>query len=80
MSEELVYSQINVLDDLSEKDGRDITAGMKGNGCTASIRMPVLHVGPALTHIHKTYRFQYPGNLTGFKYRNIAHDYATTTF
>ena len=49
-------------------------------GGTAPVRMPELHVGPALTHVYKADRFQYPGNLTGFEYRNIAHNYATTTF
>ena len=80
MSEKLVHSQTDVLDDLSEKYGRDITSGMKGNSGTASVRMPELHVGPALTHVYKAHRFQYPDNLTGFEYRNIAHNYATTTF
>lgn len=57
MSEELVHSKSDVLDDLSEKDGREVAAGMKGNGGTASVRMPVLHMGSALTHIHEAHRF-----------------------
>jgi len=80
MPEDLVHSQTYVLDDLPEKYGRDITPGMKGNGGTAPVRMPELHVGPTLTHAYKAHHFQYPDNLTGFEYGNIAHNYATTTF
>ena len=80
MSEELIHRQADVLDDLPEKDGREIAAGMKGYGSAASVRMPVLHMGSALTHIHKAHQFQYPDHLAGFEYRDIAHDYATTTF
>ena len=80
MPEELVRSQTDILDNLSEKDGREVATGMKGHGGTASVRMPVLHVGSALTHIHEAHRFQYPDHLAGFEYRDIAHDYATTTF
>ena len=80
MPEELVHGQTNVFDDLAKQDRRDVAAGMEGNRCATSVRMTILLVGPALSHFLKAQVFQYPDDLARFKYRNITHDYATTTF
>jgi len=79
MPEELIHGQINVFDDLAKQDRRDVVAGMERNRRATSVRMAKLLVGSALSHFLKAQVFQYPDDLARFKYRNITHDYATTT-
>jgi len=79
ISKELFDGQLYVLGNLTQEDRRDITALMKGNGRTMSVRMPELPMGTALTDFDEPQGFQNGDYLTGFQNGNGAHDYATTT-
>jgi hypothetical protein len=58
MRQEFLYRQTDVFGDLAEQNRGDIADAMKGDGCAAAIRMAVLSVGPALTHLLKPERFK----------------------
>jgi hypothetical protein len=49
--QELLDGQADVLRDLPEEDGRNVAAGMKGDGGGPSVQMAELPVGAALPHL-----------------------------
>ena len=79
LAEELIHSQVNVLDDLAQKNRREIAALMKWNGCASAVGMPELTMGSALPNLHEPKIGQDIDDLTGFEDWNVSHDYATTT-
>lgn len=51
--EELVDGQVDVGGDPAKQGGRDVATGVEGNRCRASVRMPELLLGAALTHLRE---------------------------
>ena len=47
--------------------------GWNGNGGRTAVRVTVLPMGAALSNFDELEAFQNPGDLTGFKDRDVAH-------
>lgn len=58
VAQEIFERRTNILDDLTQDDGRHVSAGMVWNGGTASIGMPVLHVRATLPGQDKAQRIE----------------------
>ena len=52
--QKILNRHANILGDLAEQDGRNITAEMERNGSSTPIGMPELFVRTALTYFSKT--------------------------
>ena len=73
MSQELLWSELHVLDDLAEQDWGNVSTPVDGHGCATTVGMAELLVGATLPHLHKPKRQQDRDHLTRFEDREPRH-------
>ena len=74
MAQEVFERRTDILDDLTQNNGRHVSAGMVWNGGAASIGMPILHVRTTLPGQDKTQGIQDATHLTGFEDKRPWHE------
>ncbi len=70
---EVLRRQANVLADLAQKEGRDITAGMNRNRGHAPVRVAKLAMGSTLPHLDKAQAFEDADDLSRLEDREAGH-------
>lgn len=73
MVKELIEGKPNVLCDLTEQDGRNITALMKRHGSASALRISKLLVRPALTDFREAERNKNGYDLARFENGDVPH-------
>ena len=77
-AEQLLHVEADVTRDLPQQRWRHTSPWMEGNGRRAPVRMPVLPMGTALSHLDKAQRLPEPRYFARLQDRDRAH-YATLT-
>lgn len=70
---EFLSGQANILCNLPQQSRRDVSPFVKGNRCTAAIRMAKLLVGATLPYFNKSHSLKYCRDFMRFQNGNL-HD------
>ncbi len=78
MGEEVFHGGTDVLNDLPQQRGRNITSLVQRDGGAPAVGVTILDMGTSLPHRHETQPLQNTADLGGFQDGDVAHGLGNT--